>query len=447
MFKSRIYASIMAIMLLACMCHAQVKLGFEGENAASVGILIKDLKAGEIIAQNDPQRALLPASIMKSVTCATALTALGEEFRFTTPVYLYGKAEGSAWLGNLCIESSGDPTIDSELFKDDFAPLHSKIIQGLKDLGITSISGRIIIVDTMRDQGCNPHWEIEDVPYAYGAGLYGFNFQDNYYRLWPATGRTTPNVPDLHLSVIPQKSGTDLEQGINSNNLVVYTSDPTNPKLMVKVAMDNPALVYEGWLKSKLKDAGITVEGNETSDETERRLVCQYQSPRITNLLTEMMHESHNLFAEGMLRAIAPGESRESALKKEIATLKSIGVTTTNNRITDGSGLARANRIQPAFVADVLEKMALTEHADAYVSTFPLVGNDGTVKNLLAKTSLKGKLALKSGSMGGVQCYAGYKLDNSGNPTHAVVIMVNSFFCPRGELRGKIENFLVNTFK
>lgn len=436
-----------ALLLAAVVAKAQVTLGFEGESAASVGIIIKDLKSGTIVAQNDAERALLPASIMKSVTCATALTALGEEFRFSTPVVLYGTQDGSTWNGNLIIESVGDPTIDSELFKDDVAPLHRSIIQGLKDLGITKITGRVIISQPMSDQGCNPHWEIEDTPYAYGAGLYGFNFQDNYYKLWPATGKTAPYVPDLHLSVIQQKSGTDMAQGINSNNLTIFTAEPANPKLMVKVSMDDPALVYESYLKARLKDAGITLEGNDVSDESQRALVCDYKSPVITDILTEMMHESHNLYAEGMLRAIAPNDTREEALKAEARTLKGIGAPTTHNRISDGSGLARANRIQPQFVSSVLEQMSKTDHASAYAATFPKVGVDGTVKNLLAKTSLKGKLALKSGSMGGVQCYAGYKFDDNGRPTHTVVIMVNSFFCPRGELRGRIEKFLLDTFK
>ena len=32
-----------------------------------------------------------------------------------------------------------------------------------------------------------------------------------------------------------------------------------------------------------------------------------------------------------------------------------------------------------------------------------------------------------------MQCYAGYRLDADGKPTHVVVMMVNGFFCPRKE--------------
>ena len=65
---------------------------------------------------------------------------------------------------------------------------------------------------------------------------------------------------------------------------------------------------------------------------------------------------------------------------------------------------------------------------------------------LLADTRLKGALALKSGSMSGVLCYAGYKIDTSGNPTHVVVIMVNGFTCKVAEVRKAIASYLLTIF-
>lgn len=432
-------------MMIAVSVLAEIRLGFPGEESASVGIYIKDLRTGNIIAQNEASKALVPASIQKAITTATALTILGPTFTFKTPVFLYGTKKESTWEGNLVIESCGDPTIDSGLFKNR-APLYRTIINGLKNEGISEITGKIIIYEPLLNPGQNPCWEIEDTPWAYGAGLYGFNFMDNSYKLWPATGKTEPFIPDLHLTVIKSQNN-DLWQGVNSNDLIVYGKDVKNLKWRVTPAMNNPALVFQYLLKDKLEEAGIKILGKETNDENSQLLVCEYTSPIITEILKQLMHESHNLFAEGMLRAIAPGESRMSALKKEITKLQELGIKTNYNKISDGSGLARDNRSQPQFISAVLEAMAKGEYATLYLSTFPKVGLEGTVKNLLAKTSLKGKLALKSGSMGGIQCFAGYKLDAQEKPTHTVIIMINSFYCQRSELRGCIEKFLLDTFK
>ncbi|MBR5744394.1 MAG: hypothetical protein IKX94_03605, partial [Muribaculaceae bacterium] len=54
--------------------------------------------------------------------------------------------------------------------------------------------------------------------------------------------------------------------------------------------------------------------------------------------------------------------------------------------------------------------------------------------------------ALKSGSMRGVQCYAGYKLDNDNRPTHVIVILINNFSGGRAELKAAIGRYLLETF-
>lgn len=84
--------------------------------------------------------------------------------------------------------------------------------------------------------------------------------------------------------------------------------------------------------------------------------------------------------------------------------------------------------------------------ADDYVSFFPRAGKDGTLRGFLAKTPLVGSVALKTGSVSAVQCYAGYKLDADGKPTHVIVVLVNGFFCPRKQVREATETLLLDLF-
>lgn len=444
----RCLAAALAI-AAGCMAVAQARLGFDGEEYASVGIYIKNLSTGQVVAQNDARKALVPASVMKCVTAATALTQLGRSFQFETPAYLYGapdSSDASRWRGNLVIEGCGDPTLESSAFESGVA-LSDEIAKGLRRKGISSISGRIIVAESLADAGCIPQWEIEDVGCDYGAGLHGFNYRDNVFRLWPATGETRPYVPGLRLTVIQCEDGASVVRGVDSDNIIVYGRDPKNLKWVVKTTMDNPARVFEHELASKLEKAGIKVEGGSDDDESQRVLVASCVSPLNGDILQQMMHRSHNLFAEGMLRAIEPGGTREEALDLEKKILQSLGVSTRYNKIIDGSGLSRGNRLQPVFLSDMLEAMAKGSDAGSYAGLFPVAGKSGTVKNLLAKTALAGKLALKSGSMSGVQCFVGYKLGADGSPTHTVVIMVNGYFCKYPELKRAIENYLVGVFK
>lgn len=69
------------------------------------------------------------------------------------------------------------------------------------------------------------------------------------------------------------------------------------------------------------------------------------------------------------------------------------------------------------------------------------------MRGFLAKTSLTGQVALKTGSVSSVQCYAGYKFNDDGEPSHIIVILVNGFFCPRKDVREAAENLLLDIFK
>ena len=96
---------------------AQNVLGIDGEESTSVGIYIKDLKTGKVIVDHNSQLALTPASVMKAITTASALSIAGPDRRFSTPVVLKGRAEGSVWKGDIVVRSCADPTIESENFK------------------------------------------------------------------------------------------------------------------------------------------------------------------------------------------------------------------------------------------------------------------------------------------------------------------------------------------
>lgn len=60
----------------------------------------------------------------------------------------------------------------------------------------------------------------------------------------------------------------------------------------------------------------------------------------------------------------------------------------------------------------------------------------------MRNTKYSGKIIAKSGSIGGVQCYAGYLID--GNKKYAFAVMVNKFNTTNTQVRGIIEQFLLS---
>ena len=199
-------------------------------------------------------------------------------------------------------------------------------------------------------------------------------------------------------------------------------------------------------LRAKCKAAGITIGDAAKAPRGERSALYTHRSAPYSDILRSLMVRSDNLFAEGMLRAIAPGSSRKAAINREKELWATRGINTRYTIINDGSGLTRANRLSAHFIGDVLEWMAKSEMSKTYTSYFPRAGKDGTLRGFLAKSKLKGLVALKTGSVSSVQCYAGYKIDEQGRPTHVVVMLVNGFFCPRREVREACGNLLIDTY-
>lgn len=159
------------------------------------------------------------------------------------------------------------------------------------------------------------------------------------------------------------------------------------------------------------------------------------------------MMRSDNLFAESILRTYGKQEggdgSTEDAARREYEHWSAKDVPMEGVKIVDGSGLSRSNRVTADFMTGVLKKMS----GDAtYASFFPLAGQEGTLKKFLAQTPLDSYIAMKTGSMKGIQCYAGYKLDDDYAPTHSVVIMMNDLK-NRSVAKKAAEKMLLDIFK
>lgn len=371
---------------------------FPRSHRANIGVIVRDLSTGENIVEQNPDKFLTPASIVKSITAASVLLAGKADTAFSTPVYALGDIDADGMLnGSIVIKASGDPTTESSRFSNRPGLINSTA-DCIRRLGIRGIRGSLEIDSAgFVQQGPVDRWEFDDLKYAYGAGLHPVNYHDNT---------------------------------INGDKAL---ADPAEELLIT--------------LEERLDADSINVEWNEvdTAGLLPRPLLTAV-SPDAWQIMREMMEQSVNLYAESMLRLLAPGENRDAALARQLQLLQNTGIDTEAAQLFDGSGLTRANRVTPDFMADLLETMAQSEFSKRFVSLFPCVGQQGTVRRLLCNTPLEGRLVLKSGSMNGVQTYAGYRLDSSNRPTHVVVIIVNDFTCKRAAVTSAISSFLLRQF-
>lgn len=443
--KFHAFLAAVALLLIPLQSFAEGFLGIDGEEATSIGIYIKDLATGEVIVDHNSQMALTPASVMKAVTTASALSINGADGRFSTSVVLKGSKDKNVFNGDIVIDASADPTLESENFKANRGFCDS-IAARLKKLGIDKITGTVIVKESLKNPGPILQWELEDIAWPYGAALFGFNYRDNTTTVTPALGKTDPEVPGMEIC-LEKASGNDLVRGVYSDRLMVFTRDPNDKRWTINASVPDPAAMFAAELRKVCAQRGISIANeSKASANAETTTLYTHRSPRYGDIMRSLMVRSDNLFAEGMLRTLAPEGTRKAAINREKELWASRGINTRYTIINDGSGLTRANRLSAHFLGDVLEWMAKSEMCSTYTAFFPRAGKDGTLRGFLAKSPLKGQIALKTGSVSSVQCYAGYKLDNAGHPTHVVVMMINGFFCPRRDVREACENLLSRTF-
>lgn len=421
-----------------------------GENA-TVGLYIYDIVGDSIVVSHNANLGMTPASVLKTLTTATAIQALGMSHQFATDVLLSGKAgKKGVWNGDLIIRPDGDPTLESRHFPKQHG-LCDSIAAHLQQCKISRINGNIIVADTISEQGQVEKWEIDDVNYTYGAGWYNLNWMDNVFTLNTGTGETTPYIPDLDIVRINSRKAS-VKRGKDSEKLHVYgPRKGRKGSRTVTATMPYPYKVFLYQLKEKLKEADIEIVGcpvyetsEEKATECKGRLLYTHLSAPSGEIMRDMMWRSDNMFAEGMLRALAPGQSREAALNYEDSIWTERGLDMERQIIYDGSGLTRVNSVTPSFLGRMLTYMAQSPYAKEYASLFPVAGIQGTVRNMLKGTPLEGKIALKSGSVNNVRCYGGYVLDENGMPSHVAVVMVNRYTKSTGTVRDEISRLLLD---
>lgn len=415
-------------------------LKIAGAPKTQVGILVRDLATGEVIADVNSDKVFVPASITKALTVASVLSQLPADNRFHTDVTTDGNLADGCLKGNLIVEACGDPTLESAQFAD-YAGICDSIASILNRKGISRIEGAIIIDAPVQFEDFVPDgWMTEDLLQTYGAAHHALNFKDNRV-VFNATDGTT-NPPSIGLKV-NRVEGNTIKKPRDDNRLDVGR----NARGSRTIANPDPSATFRGVLTSTLSKSGIEIQGKKLPVGDKRTFLYTHISPAFSDIMRNLMFRSDNLFAEGMLRTLAPKRSRSSSCQRELSLWEARGIDTTPIYIEDGSGLSRKNRLSPEFLSDVLKWMYFSPDGPLYTTFFPRAGKEGTMRATMTGTALEGRMATKTGSMRGVQCFAGYILGIDGEPTHTVVVMVNGYTCDKGQLKNAIGKYLIDKLK
>jgi len=434
------------------------------------GIEVVQLSDGKVLYARNADHLFQPASTMKLFTTAAALTKLGPDFIFRTTVESSAPPNAEGRVPNLILVGRGDPNLGSRVL-----PYHLKTeVRSPADLdfeklaeqvvakGVREVTGNIIADDGYYVyQPYGPDWAIDDMVWSYGAPITALAFNDNsltlrvqpgsaegspagitlgpasdYYRIKDEVKTTSADTPAKVL----------VDRAPGSMELEVWGHVPVGSDgIKEEVAIQNPPLLIGEMFRRLLDQRGVKVDGQVVVRERspsamaaadgastkpeERNILAEHDSLPLSEDIRVTLKVSQNLHAEMLLRTMAREVSGEGSLKAGTEILddfaREINIPPDEVHFAGGSGLSRDTLVSPVALIALLEFMAHSEDYKDFFGALPVAGVDGTLADRFERTTAKGCIHAKTGSMEHVNSLAGY-MDLPGGRRLAFVIVGNN---------------------
>jgi serine-type D-Ala-D-Ala carboxypeptidase/endopeptidase (penicillin-binding protein 4) len=335
----------------------------------------------------------IPASTIKLVTSLAALDILGSEYRFETRFFVDP-------AGNLIIKGEGDPTLTSE----DVATIAGNLFDhGLRRVNALILDGSAFALETTVDgseHSANPY-DAEISPLAVNFNALPLRVRKD--RNIDSGEEQTPVLPMMW------EIGKSLSPGRYRLNVGAYP---------VQGSLPNEARYVGELFRALLKAQGVqtgdkilwgTVPENAT-------LLFIHRSGMLRDIIRGCLEFSNNFMANqlflacGRTRFGPPATWKKGRLALFQFTHRRLHLVPGAITMVEGSGLSRKNLISPRTMIAVLEAFA------PFADLLPT----------------KHDTLMKSGTLKGVYCYAGYLEDHS-RPT-PFAIMLNQGVNSRSQI-------------
>lgn len=349
---------------------------------------VRNALTDEVLYSFGEEPAVPMASVMKVVTAAIALNALGADATLTTRV-----VKGST-AGSVVLIGGGDPTLTAG--------------------NGTVYSGAPSIVDLAQQtisslQAADPD---DSVVTNVIVDLSLFPIEDAWHPSWPTRERTDGYQPLIVPLMI------DGDRANPSRQTSPRSTDPARRAVDAFIA----ALRAEG-----NGDGEVTVTyGSAPGNATQLAAVT---SQPVSQLVKQMLPSSDNTLGEFLLRAssvkLGLGGSASSLQQTVQSTLTRIGIDMSSGVFIDGSGESGNIKIPVGKLSDLLDYIfADGSPLTTIASSLPVAGQSGTLASRFtdANAIARGKVVAKTGWINGVYSLAGKVSSADGTPLIVIVV-------------------------
>ena len=338
------------------------------------GVLVTDLATGRAVYRQGAP-TITPASTAKLVTATAALETLGPMTRFRTTVRWVPKTH------QLVLVGGGDPFLASS-----------------PGLGRSSYPDRADVQTLARQAvGKLDSMKVSRVRLA---------FDDSYFT-GPAIN---PAWPDSYVTeaVVSPITSLWVDEGKSSTG-VGFLDDPAA----------GAAQVFGSALRSNGLKVGPRVGRARIPEGAVD--VASVSSAPLGEIVEQTLAVSDNQAAEVLARHVGLAERQEGSFQEGAASVievvRRLGVPVAGDRLYDGSGLSRRNRLSPDSLAGVLRVAESADHPELrHVFTgMPVAGFTGSLQYRFdtGPAKARGRVRAKTGTLTGVHGLAGVADDVS----------------------------------
>jgi serine-type D-Ala-D-Ala carboxypeptidase/endopeptidase (penicillin-binding protein 4) len=433
---------------------------------ATYGFEVVEIKTGKILAEHQARVAMIPASTLKVVTTASALSLLGKGFVYTTKLLAKQNPKGTVLESDIIIKGSGDPSLQSAYFYRDSNSVCHTWAQALKKKGITKINGSIIGDGSAFNRSTNPNWIWGDIGNYFGATFNGLSFHDNKFGIFFTTElagtkakfiKNDPEYISTPIKIISNVSAKGSEdEAYVYGDPFGFTKEvsglipPNKSSYEVEASLPDPALLCAEWLAKALKKESIEINEKmcqsnyQKNTDTSVKYVELYShiSPSLERMVLHTNIKSNNHYAESFLATMGKGSTANG-----ISVVKNYwekrGLDVAELQMVDGSGLSRANTVTPHFLTQLLVKMTKDSVSyRAFNNSLPMAGKNGSMTNIGKGTFIENNMRAKTGYINRVRSYCGYIKTKSGKEL-AFSILVNNYSCSAKDAKQVLETFMI----
>lgn len=335
-------------------------------------ILVEDGE-GRVLYEQNADKLTIPASNRKLFTATTIANCLGSDTRLVTEVWRDGD--------DLVLRGDADPSLGSWRYERS-GELDSLAVT-LRSRGITHVRDVIADVSLFDRLTIPGGWKHGNLGADYAAPVDAIAWGENEVPV----DRSIPD-PGLHAATALRE--TLVLRGIEVTGMARVNTEP----------------------------------------RTWGEKIAEIPSPFVGHLLTTVLKNSHNLYAE-MLFKRAGGGTYEGAFAEERAFLTTLPKLDGQTfRFVDGSGLAPDDLVTPRATIRLLRWMNDPVRRDFWWATLAQPNQDGTLRRRMA--GLEERMRGKTGTINGVAALSGI-LAMPGDRFRYFVIVVNHHAGDGGE--------------